>query len=439
MKKKPEKVKQFLPYCLFSFAVALVPNSSFSQSLGIDTGFGTAGKVVHVVNPDMQGEIALAVGAQTDGKIVIAGRRSGIMRLNGNGTLDTTFAGTGQGYTIANSFNENTALAIQTDGKILVANSQLAVFRHLTNGALDASFGAGGQSNLTVAPQALGIQSDGKIVVAGVCSGTTFCVQRLNTNGTIDTSFNATGLRTQVIGNNNNDKATTMRIQADGRIVVAGTCLQLVGVSTRNQVCAMRLMPTGALDTSFGGGTGMVNYAILSHSDVFAMGIQPDGKLVLTGSCGSNFQKENTCTYRLNTDGSLDTAFNATGFSNINTSSVNGGEEGRAIEILSFGKLLISGGCWLPTGTAFCITRLNPNGSLDTSFGSSGTLKTAIGTISPLTYSFGFASVTQPSGRVVVVGMCDSNGSMFGDYCATRLRTFAVSPPYGPPPPPSKD
>lgn len=420
---------------LFLMTAVICPTKAVCQSLAIDTGFGTAGKVVNVINPDSQGEIAFAVAAQADGKIVIAGRRSAILRINPNGTLDTSFASTGQTYTVVNSFAESTALAVQTDGKILVAN-QTGLYRYLNTGAFDTSFGIAGKAILSVSPSGMQLQSDGKIVVSGVCSGTKFCVQRLNLDGNSDLSFNTTGLTTQVIGNNNNDQATAMRIQSDGRVVVAGTCSQMIGVTPRNQVCAMRLMPNGTLDTSFGSGAGVVNYPILTSSDVFGMTIQASGKLVLAGSCGQTFAKENTCAYRLNTDGSLDTSFNTTGFSNVNLSAVNGGEEGRAVENLPLGKLLVSGLCPDTYGHTFCITRLNTNGTLDTTFGSSGLLRAAVGTIQGAFHSGAYASVTQPSGRIVIVGMCNSNGSMFGDYCATRLRTFQISPPPGPPPPP---
>src|SRR5439155_1459581 len=142
-----------------------------------------------------------------------------------------------------------------------------AVVRYNPDGSLDNSFG-GGIVNSPVGnsqdhANSVAIQTDGKIVVAGStckgvgtfgCTGTSFAIVRYNPNGSLDTSFNGTGI---VITGNSDGGASDLAIQTDGKIVVAGDSLAAAGNWRTADFAIVRYNPDGSLDTSFGG-TGKI-------------------------------------------------------------------------------------------------------------------------------------------------------------------------------------
>jgi uncharacterized delta-60 repeat protein len=133
------------------------------------------------------------------------------------------------------------AVAIQSDGKIVAAGSartpgffsqDVALVRYNTNGALDSSFGSGGIVRTPIGTNddyayALAIQSDGKLVVAGYAYNFTtsvndFALARYNTDSSLDSSFGSGGTLTTPVGTGT-AVARAIAIQADGKIVVAGS------------------------------------------------------------------------------------------------------------------------------------------------------------------------------------------------------------------------
>jgi uncharacterized delta-60 repeat protein len=163
---------------------------------------------------------------EPDGRLVVAANLS-LARYNGDGTLDTTF-GT-QGIVATNLGNpassaDDDAVAVQADGKIVFAgttpSNQLALLRYNVNGNLDATFGSGG---LTVrppeqTPYALAIDGQGRILVSGnVFTGAGPYVERFEPNGSFDSSFISSAVATSMTF------PRGLAVQADGRVVVAGT------------------------------------------------------------------------------------------------------------------------------------------------------------------------------------------------------------------------
>ncbi len=309
-----------------------------------------------------------AISVQTDGKILVGGTftsingvtRNHIARLNSNGTLDTSFLNTGSGV---DGFSTVSAIALQTDGKILIggrftsyngtARSNLA--RLNADGSLDTAFlnslagvtGGGFASVLAVA-----IQTDGQIIIGGsfdTVNGTSRNnIARLNTNGTLDTSFNP--------GTGANDTVRAIALQTDGKVIIGG---DFSSFNTTPRGGIARLNTTGTLDTSFlNTGTG-ANW-------VFALALQPNGKIIIGGSFTSVNSTPRNRIARLNTDGSLDTSFLNTG-SGVTGSS--GFETVNAIALQTGGKIVIGGNFSLVNGVARNnIARLNADGSLDTAF-----------------------------------------------------------------------
>lgn len=180
-------------------------------------------------------------------------------------------------------------VAIQSDGKIVVvgsSGSDIALTRYNTNGTLDGSFGTGGRVN-TDFPTGMGgngralvIQADGKIVVAGsavdpVSSPSSgFALVRYNTNGSLDTSFDGDGrVVTGFAGSS--ARAGYIVLQADGKLVVVGT------TNTPDAEFALALArynSDGSLDNTFDGDGKVSNHSFDRHAAGLA--IQGDGRIL---------------------------------------------------------------------------------------------------------------------------------------------------------------
>ena len=220
------------------FTIALVAQTVAAPG-DLDTTFG-AGKVfTHIQNSDY----ANAVAVQTDGKIVVAGNYYNgtdwdivVTRYNLNGALDISFSGDGINGKSLNGGQSANGIVIQPDGKIVVVgedntsvnNSQFAIARYNTNGEADLSFDGDGYQ--TVDAGALGrhdiahgvsVQSDGKIVVVGWSYNSVdrqeFSVVRLNSNGSLDSSFSGSGRRMIDVGGTNDIDVARSVVIAAGR------------------------------------------------------------------------------------------------------------------------------------------------------------------------------------------------------------------------------
>lgn len=270
-----------------------------------------------------------------------------------------------------------TAVAVQTDGKILIGSRFTKVngietdslVRLNPDGSLDGSFAnAATGVGIGSTVNSIAIQPDGKILVAGLLSGSsgTRFLTRLNPDGTPDDSFNAAV--------NPNSSINEVAVQADGRIVIAGNFTQVNG-TPRARIA--RLDSNGALDPTFGVGTGF-------NTGPSSLMIQSDGRMILGGLFSTYNGIVANRLVRLNADGTHDPTFNV----GTGTNSIVDG-----IAEQSDGKIIIVGGFTMINGTARDrIARLNPNGSLDAGF-----------TPSPL-FSSAIDLAIQPDGKIVIGG-----------------------------------
>jgi uncharacterized delta-60 repeat protein len=317
----------------------------------------------------------------SDGKILIGGQFTHyntttsvghVARLNTDGTLDTGFNAGGAG-----TDNPLLSVAVQpSDGKILIGGyftsyngtSRADVARLNTDGTLDTTFpasggGANGQVN-SIAVQS----SDGKILVGGgftAYNGTgRGCLARLNTDGTLDTTLLATGTgATGAVAGEISVIVNSIAVQSsDGKILIGGGFTTYNGTSVG---CITRLNTDGTLDTSFnatGAGTGG------TYPAAYSVAVQPsDGKILIGGSFTTYNGTSVGCIVRLNTDGTLDTGFNPPSGGTIAVAY--------SLAVQSDGKILIGGGFTIQTGSTtpvFDMARLNADGSLDTTFLASG-------------------------------------------------------------------
>jgi uncharacterized delta-60 repeat protein len=223
------------------------------------------------------------------------------VRLESNGALDASFDEDGIVTTDLGSGSETAfSLALQADGKILIAGSgginlDFAIVRYNTNGSPDSEFGTNGKVLTPVGTsldeiRSIALQADGKIIAAGnarVGSQSDFAVVRYNPNGTLDTTFDGDGKAITPITTNSTDLASSVLVQANGRIIIVGSSTTGTGTSFNSDIAIVRYTSTGTLDAGFGGdGIIITDYAGDSYSGETAASaaLVPSGKLIVAGS-----------------------------------------------------------------------------------------------------------------------------------------------------------
>ncbi len=417
-----------------------LPFVTFSQEGSLDNTFGSNGIITTAVGDF---SYANATAIQADGKIVAAGTSSinniesfTLTRYNTNGSLDATFGTAGivttsitdDGYSSAN------AVAIQADGKIVVAGSSTiyegsitmidnyvdytSLIRYNTNGSLDLTFGLEGIVLME------GESIDGTVAFAValqadgkiVLAGSV--LTRHNTNGSLDTTFGNAGIVTSI--------ADDIAIQADGKIVAAGTS----SINNIESFTLTRYNTNGSLDGTFGplGTPGIVTTSITNegYSSANAVAIQADGKIVVAGYSVNNLGNTVFALSRHNTNGSLDTTFGTAGV--ITTNLLDG--IANDISIQADGKIVVAGfSSYNGPQSLFSLTRYNTNGSLDNTFGNVGIVTTSIGV-----NSLARGIALQTDGKIVVTGGSDNtfavvryNNSLTGDISENSNNTSQIS------------
>ena len=297
-----------------------------------DTSFDGDGRVVTSIGTR---DVAAAIAVQADGKIVAVGESDSafvVLRYNVDGSLDNTFDGDGKMTISFLTSNHATAVGIMANGKIVVAGGagtpsigRWAVARLNADGTLDNSFSDDGKvvtstgSNNT-GNSSLDIQPDRRIVVVGDNgSSSQFVVARYNSDGTMDGSFDGDGLAyTSFTGFA--DEAAAVKVQADGKIVVAGNSF--------SRGLLARYNTDGSLDTSFGvGGKVITNYPTSTTTEFFAMAMRPNGKILTVGKSNlingdltypQNPNRTSFVVAQYNSDGSLDRSFDLDGRATLN-------------------------------------------------------------------------------------------------------------------------
>ena len=332
------------------------------------------------------------------------------------GALDPSF-GAGGKVTTAVAPTESVALALarQPDGKLVAAgygttgyNEDFALARYNADGSLDTSFGQGGKVLTEIGSDdnvalALALQPDGKLVAAGDSyngSDRDFTLARYNADGSLDTSFGQGGKVLTDIGSHN-DLLYALALQPDGKLVAAGYSSN----GSDDDFALVRYNPNGTLDTTFGTG-GKVTTWIGSGDDMFhALVLQPDGKIV---AAGNNVQGSQSviALVRFNPNGTLDSTFGY--FGKVGT-AIGSFSDAEALALQPDGKLVVAGLGNTGSQQGFALVRYNADGSLDTSFGSGGKVTTAIGSLDAAE-----AIVVQPDGKLVAAGRARTgSGAVF--------------------------
>ena len=296
----------------------------YNSGGSLDTSFDYDGKLATDLGRWNGG---YSVALQSDGKILVAGSNDGdfaVARYNSDGSLDTSFDYDGIVTTDLGRWFGGCSVTVQADGKILVTGASgldFAVARYNYDGSLDTSFdydgkvtaGFGGMWNYG---NSVALQPDGKILFAvgggwvssGGHSGSTFALARYNYDGSPDTSFDYDGKLATYFGNGVTVQPDgkilvegySVTVQSDGKILVADTSAQVIN----SDFPIARYNNDGSLDTSF-------NYDGKLASDFGnSITVQPDGKILVAGTSAQGINS-NFAVARYNSDGSLDTTFNA--------------------------------------------------------------------------------------------------------------------------------
>jgi uncharacterized delta-60 repeat protein len=327
-------------------------------------------------------------------KAILAFETLEVRRVCSAGALDTIFNGTGlQTVDVASTAPGGLLLiktteAIQSDGKIVLAssyieNSVVTVSRLNSDGSIDSSFGTDGIAQLSVSQgQGLGtaevaVQADGKIVIieSGNASGVSgsssslIFVVRLNSDGTLDTTFNGTGEEQISIGSGVDPVVNAIATQPDGKIVLAGTA--------NNDFFAARLTTSLTLDTTFNNKGYQVVPVVIQGSAqkaaANAVAIASSGEIVLAGTANVGITSSDFAIAALNSDGSLNSSFGSGGVATVDFQPIDGYfSMANAVAIQSNGEIVVAGSSQLPSIMNMAVARLTADGTLDTSFDGNG-------------------------------------------------------------------
>ncbi len=347
------------------------------------------------------------------------------------GSLDTTFGGDGVVTTpVLSGVDIATSVAIQPDGRIVTAgwacaepdgNCQFsgakisfALTRHLQDGAVDTSFGSGGtvttEFELVDRANDIALQGDGRIVVAGRSStleGSAFALARYNSDGTLDGSFGNGGKVLTSFPGSTSPAAYSLLIQPDGKIVAGGDT-----GSPASGFALARYNANGSLDAEFGNG-GLVATRIEGRdSQALDIALQSDGRIVATGwalrSAGSEYGAFAAARY--NTDGSLDTTFGTGGTVVTPVGTLT--DVATSVAIQLDGKIVAAGSSYsgAQPQSDYALVRYGPDGTLDATFGTDGK---AITPVAPGTGADSLNDIViQPDGRIVAAGESASDVSL---------------------------
>ncbi|MDB5313306.1 MAG: repeat protein [Gemmataceae bacterium] len=285
------------------------PNGSLDLSFGsggtVDLGASNfAGAAVTV---DASGDIVILCGGNVT-RLTPAGTPDTIFGTSGTVSLGSTGFGVTQGG----------GVAVDAAGNIIVAGDAMRVVRLTHSGGLDPTFNRGaaawvGGPNELARSNAVTIDSSGRIVVAGLAGGVNveWSVGRLNPDGTLDTTFAATGNKTFLITPNTVGVASSVAIDRSGNIFVAG--------NDGGHAAVVKLTAAGEPDPTFGSG-GVFEAPISTSLGEFtpvSLALRPDGDIVAAATValppGRPDSRERIFLFEVTPSGTLDPSFNPTG------------------------------------------------------------------------------------------------------------------------------
>lgn len=380
---------------------ALTTLNLLAQPAGtLDLTFGVGGKVISSITPGQ--DKAYGVTIQIDGKIIVAGYSTStvtgkdftVVRYNTNGSLDSAFGTNGIVTTDLLLGSEDIAysVALQTDGKIVLAgycdngsNKDAAIVRYNSNGVLDSTFGTNG----IVLTDFENLQQDeiktvkihplsGKIVVGGSSAISSSIgkpvLARYNSDGSIDTSFNITGIKLLWVAVNDNNRIFSVEdlvIESNLKISCVGY-RKHISTSITIEYWAARVLSNGNMDASFSS-DGVLQYDdATGSSSAYGLLLNANQDIVL---CGSRQYNGNYSirTLKINQNGTISNP------SVYYTNYVSGTHKAYKIAEENNGKYIFVGSTGSVSNNSFAVARINSNLTLDNSFGTNGFVQTTFG------------------------------------------------------------
>jgi uncharacterized delta-60 repeat protein len=328
--------------------VCYTANGSF------DPNFGQGGVVTTQISEE---DRAVAVAIQGN-KIIVLGysftsaekRFFSLARYDANGNLDPTFGSNGIVTTnIPGNVNETPAdVAVNPeDGKIVVVGttpgneSKAIAIRYLTDGNLDASFGSGGVREINYQPDDVDASAvaihNGKVIIGGRLKAK-FWVTRLLQDGSTDPSFNVSGYITFSFPDSSSSRLNAIAVQADGKIVVAGTALH---PNTLPDFALARISSSGFIDSNFGNLGRVVTDFDGFDDNGQDVTLQANGKIIVVGRTSNPANGTNSFgVVRYNQNGSLDQGFQDGG--KIRT-PFNDAPTAEAVAVKHDGNIVVAG------------------------------------------------------------------------------------------------
>jgi uncharacterized delta-60 repeat protein len=302
-----------------------------------------------------------------------------VARFEADGDVDNTFSGNGFEVTPFDGFDGGDDLAIQRNGRIvLVGRSDLgpdgafAAARYVTGGTLDSSFSDDGKVTTPFSEpsgaEGVALQRDRRIVAVGQ-TGSDFALARYRPNGNLDQSFAGDGRQTTSLAKF--DTAEAVAIQRDGKIVVAGSSCRGPGMSCEDNVSLARYKPNGRLDRSFSR-DGKTRPNLGGGDSARDVAIQRDGRIVVVGAASPGPQIDSdVLVARFKPNGKLDRSFSRDGRAYVDFGD---SDLANAVTIHPRGQIIAVGSTQATPTVDSVIVRFRPNGKLDKSFSDDGRL-----------------------------------------------------------------
>ncbi len=328
--------------------------------------------------------------------------------LAADAILDITFGAGGIVRTdLSANQDEIGDIAFQADGKIIAAGyvqaHGLGLVRYNSNGTLDSSFGVGGVVLSNLIPygaEAVAVQPDGKIVVAGDTYTTEtlydFAVARFNSDGSPDSNFGTGGRVTRDFGVNHYDNLSDVLIQPDGKIIAVGGSYA-INNQAYTDITLIRFNNNGTVDTDFGmGGWGRADFGYGDYA--YSALLLSNGKILVGGFSRNVGSLDDLTVVRFNADGSLDTTFGTSGRA---VADIFGQDAIVDMVLQPDGKIVGAGYSNRDSNIDIAVVRFNADGSLDSGFGVNGKQTTSFQTNSDESAN---AVALQPDGKIVVAG-----------------------------------
>ncbi len=343
-------------------------------------------------------------------------------------TLDAKFGNGGKVVTPINDSSAANSIAIQDDGKIIIGGyttvagrDRFALVRYNVNGSLDSTFGIGGKVVAQIKDRSsissIAIQADGKILAGGsvfndnrnVLLDSSYTIVRYTKDGSIDSLFGKNGIATVKMSNGLGELKKLL-VKPDGKILTAGT----VGAPVFENILALvQFTPDGSLDSSFGSNGKLEGY-INDIEEITDIGLGKDGKIYAIGQMRNWSFIGDFALLRFLQNGTVDSSFGTNGVvkTDFNDNRVNNlkVENAQSLIILPDSSIVVAGYNFT-TPSTFALAKYKMNGSLDSTFGTDGKV------ITPVHNLYGYPNdiLSDAAGNLYVSGYVSgsSNNSDF--------------------------